>query len=99
MDSGENCPVSEIPRRRASSRFSRDCCWFRASRAARICCSRRRVTVLPGFSSCKSSEMFWMDSPASRRKQMIRSRFKSSSEYSRRPPSDNALGTRMFLES
>ena len=55
--------------------------------------------VLPGFSSCKSSEMFWMDSPASRRKQIIRSRFKSSSEYSRRPPSDNALGTRMFLVS
>ena len=99
MDSGENCPVREIPRRRASSIFSRACCWFRASRAARICCSSRRERVLPEFSSCKSSKMLLIDSPASRRKQIIRSRFKSSSEYSLRPPSDSALGTRIFLES
>ena len=44
-------------------------------------------------------EMLSTETPASRKKQMICSRFRSSSEYSRRPPSESSLGIRMPLVS
>ena len=70
-----------------------------SSQSVCSCWSSRTDMTFSGCSSDSSSLMPLMEIPASRRKQMIRIRFRSSSEYSLRPPSDNSLGTRMFLES
>ena len=79
----------------SSSRFI--CSWRSpiSSRSTCSCCSRKMEITLPGSSSSSSFPMVSRDSPVSRRKQMIFILFRSSSEYSLRPPSVNALGIRI----
>ena len=66
-----------------------------SSFSACSCCCRSSEITLPGSDSESSWEMELMGSPRFLRKQMILMRFRSSSEYSRLPPSVSSVGTRM----